>query len=467
MNSYMKRTGYSGLSWGVLSLIVLWVSFGATVQADTFNSTNFTIDASNVGHSVGGAQSSTSYKLVSAGGESVIGNGTGGSYKLGEGYVSQLEKSFQLTTQPSNLLGAWSFEEGVGTRAYDNSANLNNGELRDGPTWGTGKVGGGLTLDGTNDRVVVDNPDTFSYTGGNMTISAWVNISASDTGVSYIASKPWNSNYNYFIYIGAGRDIALYVASPGAVSGTVYAATTLASSTWTHITGVLKADKSMEIYINGALSNTSSHTITNWADGTDSHLPLQIGCLFPFAAGWVGNAGQCLNGSVDEVKIYSRALTAKEIDAEYDAHIAGNPTGLSLNAVTPGVSQTAAFDVVSQTDAPGYNLSINQNQNLTSGGNSISGVSGSIASPVTWSEASTKGLGFTLFGTNATAIPGLWSSGNAYAALPGSATSFYTRTGYTAGAKDVLNMRLRLDVNTSQPAGDYTNQMTITGTMTP
>jgi hypothetical protein len=174
-----------------------------------------------------------------------------------------------------------------------------------------------------------------------------------------------------------------------------------------------------------------------------------------------------LSAEGDEVKLFSRALTANEVKAEYDAATAGLLAGLSLDNITPGASQTSNFDSVVQTDSPGYTLAINQNNNLTNGAFTIPAVGGSIGSPVTWSEGSTKGLGFTVYGTNATAIPGTWNSGNSYAAIPGSSTTFYTRTGLTGGNKDVINMRLRVDTTTSQVAGNYTNQMTITGTMTP
>ena len=157
------------------------------------------------------------------------------------------------------------------------------------------------------------------------------------------------------------------------------------------------------------------------------------------------------SGSIDEAKVFSRALSANEVDPEYDA----------------GISQTSNFDAAMLTDAQnGYNLSVSRNQNLTKGGDSIAAVSGSIASPVSWVEGTTKGLGFTLFGTNATAIDGKWSSGSSYAAFPGSATSYYVRTGKQS-TKDVVNLRLRLDVPTSQVSGVYTNVITTTGTITP
>ena len=172
-------------------------------------------------------------------------------------------------------------------------------------------------------------------------------------------------------------------------------------------------------------------------------------------------------GSVDELKLYSRTLTANEVKAEYDAENAGNTAGVHMGSILPGASNTALLDAVVQTDAAGYNLAVSQDQNLTSGANTIPAVPGSIASPVTWAEGTTKGLGFTLYGTNATAIPGKWSSGAAYAAFPGSPTSFYARTGYTAGAKDYVNMRMRLDTAVTQVPAAYQNTITVTGTILP
>ena len=152
---------------------------------------------------------------------------------------------------------------------------------------------------------------------------------------------------------------------------------------------------------------------------------------------------------------------------EQSMQLSLSPSTLNFGTITPGVSGTVNFTASILTDAPGYSLSVNQNNNLTNGGNTIPAVSGSIASPVTWSEGTTKGLGFSLVSTNATALPGKWSSGAAFAAFPGSSTEFYTRTGYNGGATDTVDMRIRLDVDNSQVSGAYTNTATWTGTITP
>ena len=50
-----------------------------TASAERFTGGSYTIDASVVGNSFGGANSGGSYTLTSSGGESVIGQGSGGS----------------------------------------------------------------------------------------------------------------------------------------------------------------------------------------------------------------------------------------------------------------------------------------------------------------------------------------------------------------------------------------------------
>lgn len=178
---------------------------------------------------------------------------------------------------------------------------------------------------------------------------------------------------------------------------------------------------------------------------------------------------QYFNGSIDHVKVINRILTADEIAAEYSSQNAGYGSGLTLGLITPGTSNTTLSDIIVQTDSAGYTLGINQNTDLTSGAYTIPAISGSIASPAAWSEGTTKGLGFTLTATNATAIPGSWSSGNNYASLPSAPTSFYTRTGFQGATGDYITMRLRADVDTTQAStvGAYSNVMTITGTATP
>src|SRR5712671_6332926 len=80
----------------------------------------------------------------------------------------------------SGLVGNWSFNQAdlAGVIAYDRSGNANNGTLTNGPKQAIGKIGQGLSFDGTNDYVATTNEINSS---GDFTLSMWMyprNISA-------------------------------------------------------------------------------------------------------------------------------------------------------------------------------------------------------------------------------------------------------------------------------------------------
>lgn len=433
-----------------IAAVVAAMFVAPTALADRFQSTNYTIDAGVAGNSLGGTQTSANYNLVSSGGESVIGNATAGSYKIGQGYVAQLEKSIQLTVQPTGMQAYWPMDENTGTAVWDGSANANNGQTQAGPTWTTGKIGSALTFNGSSQYTTFNDFDI----AGTITVEAWVKPATGTTSGTVISKHSTTADNQSRIVLASG--IPSFTITTGGTTRTATGGSALADNTWSHVVGVYSGTNAM-LYVNGTQVDTTAATgviATNnfvWTVGRDANA----------ATGF-------LNGSVDEVKVLSRALNSEEISAEYSAQNAGIAAGIAfVGGVIPGASNTSSFDAVMQTDAAGYNLAINQDQNLTSGANTIPAMGGSIGTPAAWAEGTTKGLGFTLYGTNATAIAGKWGSGSNYAALPGSATTFYTRTGYTAGTKDYLNMRLRLDVAKTQTTGTYTNKMIITGTMTP
>jgi len=459
----MKR----GIVWAVL-LSLMGIGGIWSAHAATFNSSNFSING-NLGDSAAGGQNSTNYQLTSAAGESIAGDSASTSYKLAQGYIPQLgitDNALQLNVQPNGLVGYWPLENSAGgATAFDESANANNGTYTAGSGTTAGKVGN--AFNDSNGTQYVSIPDNASHTVGNkMTISAWVNNSGSSGQPTIVSKWQYNPNAGSWAFqtTPSPTNLRMFVKANGSDDGVNYVDSTnaaMAFGTWYFVTmvydGTLANEERVKLYLNGTqLSTTTNGTIPTTI--TASSHEMRIGDFAGLNRYW--------SGGLDEVKFYSRALTQTEIAAEYQASNAGIPAGLSLGGVISGTSQTAAFDSIIQTSAGNYTLAVNQNNNLTSGGNTIAGVSGSIASPVTWNEGTTKGLGFTLYGTNATTIPGIWNSGAAYAALPGSATTFYSRTGYTGG-KDILNMRLRLDTPTAQATGDYTNRMTITGTMTP
>lgn len=142
---------------------------------------------------------------------------------------------------------------------------------------------------------------------------------------------------------------------------------------------------------------------------------------------------------------------------------------VNFGTVYAGASSTQANTITVATDYSSYVLSVHQDANLTKGSDTIPPVSGTIASPVTWTEGTTKGLGFTLASASASGtLEAKWNSGASYAALPTSPTdtTFYSRNSISVYTTDTVGFRYRLDVVGTQPSGVYTNTVTLTCTAT-
>jgi hypothetical protein len=138
---------------------------------------------------------------------------------------------------------------------------------------------------------------------------------------------------------------------------------------------------------------------------------------------------------------------------------------INFGTVYAGTSSTQNNTITVATDYSSYALSIHQDKNLTKGSDTIPAVSGTIASPVSWSEGTTKGLGFTLASASAAGtLLAKWNSGASFAAIPTAPTDtvFYNRDSISAYTTDTVGFRYRLDVAGTQPSGIYTNTVTIT-----
>lgn len=455
------RGAARGISLAVFCLVVL----ALPASADRMTSTNYTLNG-NADSSFGGQASSTNYGAFTTGGETIIGNGASGSYVTGQGTTAQFQQAMQLTAQPGGLLGFWNFDETSGTNFTDSSATLAHGNgSGTGFSFGSGKLGGALSHDGSSGTANVTFPST-SIQPSSVTMSVWVNLTdlnAWDSVCSYYAngSNDWGpfelyvdgDNPGYFhwtVLNGGTRQIS--TASSG---------TPISTGSWYHVVGTYSSATGVsKVYVNGVEKATGSFpsgAISYTTANTDN----KISCFNN--PRW---SGEGMRGALDHVKIFNRALTADEVLAEYSAQNAGNPSGLSLGTITPGASNTALVDVIIRTDAGEYDVTVLQDHNLQKGGDTIPAISGTIASPAAWSEGTTTGLGFTLI--SAPNLDSKWSSGANYAAFPGTATSFYTRSGHSSSDTiDTLAGRLRLDAAASQVNGLYSNTVTYTGTTLP
>lgn len=214
---------------------------------------------------------------------------------------------------PSGLVGYWPLDEGSGSSTIDQSGNGNNGTWSGGAVgtngyYSAGKVGKWAGMfDGSSTNIDAGNNSSLNITA-TITLAVWVNQTS------------WN-NYPFPISKGyAGIGYSLQIRNDNSIwfemddtSGTrhYYNPTSLfiPNGTWTFVAATY--DGSIErIYINGQQDGSGlSGTFTT---GTSTN-HVYIGGKPP------GYPYGPLNGSLDDVRIYNRALSSAEIMALYDA----------------------------------------------------------------------------------------------------------------------------------------------------
>jgi len=206
------------------------------------------------------------------------------------------------------LVGNWSFDEGAGTIAKDLSGKGNNGTLINGPLWIGGKFGGALSFDGVNDYVQISTSSSLTVLG-NITIMAWIKPIIVGDGVEKIIYVDGTvSNWGKMIRINSSGYLNFACVQTSPIAEINAVSDVLAqANVWYHLVGV-RDSSNVYVYVNGV--RRGSATINTNPTRNSSPDNKYIGQI-PTAGGYFG-------GLIDEVAIFSRALSSQEIQAYYN-----------------------------------------------------------------------------------------------------------------------------------------------------
>ncbi len=212
----------------------------------------------------------------------------------------------------NGLVGFWKFNEGTSTIAYDSSSEGNNGTLTNDPTWVIGRSGNAVRFDGVDDYVNVGDVDTCEGFD-DCSISAWVKLN------SLSGSGNCNGGPCQMIVFNFDQSYMLNVLDSGLLEsawtgdwGSLNNDTPLTVGPWYHVV-VTKDDGEITYYVNGSLDGTIVSTATT------------IGAASSLEIGAGNGANNPFNGSIDELRIYNRALSAGEA-----AYLHTHPSGSEI-----------------------------------------------------------------------------------------------------------------------------------------
>jgi len=190
-------------------------------------------------------------------------------------------------------------ESGTGTR-YDSTSFGNDGVPGgyDGDEAVSGMIDGADDFDGTDDVIDCGNDASLNIVD-NITVETWLKLDS--VGVRQSVMSKYNTDRAWILEIYSNNKVRWLGQNTPAL-GQVYSNAVLSTGVWYHIVGVFERP-TFSIYINGNLDNTVSWDY-DMIDNPNDHL-------------LISNAGNTVDGIIDEVRVSDVVRNASWVDACY------------------------------------------------------------------------------------------------------------------------------------------------------
>ncbi|MFD0673020.1 LamG-like jellyroll fold domain-containing protein [Cohnella sp. M.A.Huq-80] len=207
-------------------------------------------------------------------------------------------------TLPDQLV-RYEFGETSGTSAADSSGNSKTGTLNGGATFAAGQTGNAVALNGTNGYVSM--PSGIASGSASVTIAAWVKANSLSNWTRIFDIGSSTTNYMFLSPQPGAAGLRFAITNNGNGSEQQISSTTaFPTGVWKHV-AVTISGSTGRLYVDGVqVATNTSMTLNPSSLGTTTN-------------NWIGRSqfsgDAYFNGSVDDFRIYSRALSASEISA--------------------------------------------------------------------------------------------------------------------------------------------------------
>jgi len=252
--------------------------------------------------------------------------GVGVTQPIGAGVVAAADGSSDAAPDPltQGLVAHWTLDEGrVDDAVVDSSGRGHAGVAVSGPLPSTSTAPvpfsnpASRSFDGTSQYILVGNNDDMNFSG-EITLAAWVNLASVTAGCHYIVAHG-------YCWDPPG-EVALRVGAPGCGPGGAdhyWAAGSWLLAEHSAVAPIYDLDLHLWVHIAGVYDGQAWHLYRNGVEIAKQDSA--VGAV-PVASDWAIGArapgvGPCvpvpverfLHGSIDDVRIYRRALSPAEI----------------------------------------------------------------------------------------------------------------------------------------------------------
>ncbi len=192
------------------------------------------------------------------------------------------------------------------TALVEDHSDFNNHGTNAGATKGVGRNGVAKSFDGTDDIITVSDSDELDG-GSGQTISVWIKILSASPDFERVVTKEAGGTDTWQFFVDTNRKVNWRIYNDVAALSPSLATTTAVSvGVWTYIV-VLYDGSETSVYFNGVKDAT-----------TKSHSGAVRNGAADITIGDFPELGRELSGTIDEVVIWSRALSTQEIKDLYE-----------------------------------------------------------------------------------------------------------------------------------------------------
>ncbi len=263
---------------------------------------------------------------------------------------------FAADVAPNDLVGRWSFDEstpwGATVGAVKDTAPVSPGNTADGTAFGAiweagGKKENAAIFDGIDDYISIPSSNDLTPNTG-ISVAGWFKVNEIPGGGTVITGSMVSKRDGYVLSPNQDRSISFFVKTSNGWRVATTSIATLEVGAWQHIVGTYDRFV-IKVYVDG-VERASLTVLGNLEHNSE---PL---CVAHDYCGTIQDeTNRYFPGSIDELMIYRRALSAQEVvqlRQESVSSIPGAACGTGDQAILKLYGESNSHVAAGNSDAP-------------------------------------------------------------------------------------------------------------------